>query len=288
MAITLGGGGSASAVNEKKEFNSAENLITLDDGRVYLKGGVTSTDTATYPDASTKLTYSGTSFSIASQGGLPISMTWDGTYFWVLNNTSGGNVFKYNSSGVYQNVTFSVGSQTGNALGIVWDGTYFWIGGYTQKSLFKYNSSGVYQNVSISISQITNPRDIAWDGSHFYVSDNEAQRIYKYNSSGTYIGNFLITQNTQTWGITWDGTYFWVTSSTNDTAYAYDASFVYQNISFSFASQETTPRGMGAQGSSLWVVGTSASGSLFKYSPQIGIGSQGGTEYGNQNYMRIK
>ena len=112
MAISLGGGGSASVINETIDINSAENLITLEDGRVYLKGGVTTTDTTTYPDANLTLGYKGTSFYVGTENAQPRSLTWDGTYFWVLGG--GGvtsTVYKYNASGVSQNVSFAVGGQ---------------------------------------------------------------------------------------------------------------------------------------------------------------------------------
>ncbi len=286
MAISLGGGGSASLINETITINSAENLITLADGRVYLKGGVTSTDLTTYPDATSGIAYANAYIDLAPTIGSasPKSITWDGTYFWVV--ATDNYVYKFNTSGVFQS-NFSVSSQTTNPQAIVWDGSHLWVVGYSQQALFKYNTSGAYQNVSISASQNTSPRDAAWDGTHFYVINNSTARVYKYSASGTYIGNFLVSsQAPAPFGVLWDGTYFWVIDSASDKAYAYNSSFVYQNKFFSFATQETTPYGATAKGSSIWIVG--ATRVALEYQNQIGIGSQGGTEYGNQNYVRIK
>jgi hypothetical protein len=287
MAISLGGGGSASQINEIIYSNSTENLITLADGRVYLKGGVAETDTTTYPDATASMAYSNVSINFAPTIGSAVgkSITWDGTYFWVL--ASDNYVYKFNASGVYQS-NFSVSSQTNNPQGIVWDGSHLWVVGYTQQALFKYNTSGAYQSVSISVSQNTSPRDVSWDGTHFYVINNSTAIVYKYNASGSYIGNFLVSsQDSSPFGITWDGTYFWVIGTTTDKAYAYNSSFVYQNKSFSFAGQETTPYGAGVQGSSVWVIGQNKT--AYKYQNQIGISSNNIAVLGvGQNYVRIK
>ena len=162
MAISLGGGGSASQINEIIYSNSTENLITLADGRVYLKGGVAETDTTTYPDATASMAYSNVSINFAP----------------------------------------TIGSAVGKS-------------------------------------------------------------------------------------ITWDGTYFWVIGTTTDKAYAYNSSFVYQNKSFSFAGQETTPYGAGVQGSSVWVIGQNKT--AYKYQNQIGISSNNIAVLGvGQNYVRIK
>jgi hypothetical protein len=159
MAISLGGGGSASVINEKKEFNSAENLITLADGRVYLKGGVTETNVATYPDATAAFAYTGTSFPVQSQSmNSPQGLAWDGTYFWVVGRNT-DLVVKYNASGSYTGTSFSTASQATNPWDIVWDGTHLWVIDLGNNSVFKYNTSGVYQNVSFSVSaQETIPR----------------------------------------------------------------------------------------------------------------------------------
>ena len=50
-SLISSGGGSGSEVNDNKYTHSAANLITTESGEVWLKGGVTETDVATYPDA---------------------------------------------------------------------------------------------------------------------------------------------------------------------------------------------------------------------------------------------
>ena len=278
--------GSASQVNETININSAENLITLADGRVYLKGGVNSTDLTTYPDATAGMAYSGTEFSI-SQVNQPASMTWDGNFFWVLNNTSTEAVHKYNASGVYQNVSWTTGN---DPRGIIWDGNHFVVI-LSDGNVYKYNSSGVYANVTFSVANQTSSgaSGIAWDGNSFWITDYNSDNVFKYNSSGVY-QNFdfsVSSQDTVPRDITYDGTYLWVLGDITDKAYKYNTSGVYQNDSFSVGSQSTRAEGI-VWVSSAFYVASYNNQKVFKYQNQIGIGSQGGTEYGNQNYVRIK
>jgi hypothetical protein len=287
MAISLGGGGSASQVNETIDINSAENLITLEDGRVYLKGGVTSTDLTTYPDATTTLAYSGFTFSVGAQDGEPQGVTSDGTYLWVLGSNN-NSVFKYSMAGVYQNVSFSVGSQTGgNIDDVMWDGSHFWVVSNSNDAVYKYNASGVYQNVSFSVaSQMGVPRGIAWDGTYFYIVDQTNDRAYKYNAGGTYQNvSFVVADSPQ--GIAYDGSHLWVISVTTQKLHQYTTAGVATGLEISTAGLGSNPSGLGNDGTTLYTTDRIID-NVFKFQNQIGVGSQGGTEYGNQNYMRIK
>src|SRR3989344_1928465 len=72
--------------------------------------------------------YTGFSFDTAASGSdSPNSITWDGTYFWVTDNTD-AEVYKYNSNGTYANCSFdTAASGNGDIHGITWDGTSFWV-----------------------------------------------------------------------------------------------------------------------------------------------------------------
>ena len=89
MAISLGGGGSASQVNEIITLNNTASTVTLADGRVYLKGGVVETNVSAYPLAPSSVQAAGLSFSVAAQATTPSGITWDGTYFWVAGSGTG-------------------------------------------------------------------------------------------------------------------------------------------------------------------------------------------------------
>ena len=291
MAISLGGGGSASVINETIDINSTENLITLADGRVYLKGGVTETDLTTYPDATAGWAYTGTTFSTAAQATSAdgeSDIGWDGTYFWLLERGN-ARVYKYNASGVYQNVSFSVYSQHPQPQGIVCVGSDFYISGETNHKVSKYNSSGVFQSDWSVPSPRHYVRAIAYDGTYLWLLSNYQQTVNKYSLAGVYQNvSFSVSAiSNNLHGLTWDGTHFWVAERNGDTLFQFTASGVYTGFSFSVAAQGTSPYGVTWDGSALWTIDNSSS-AAFKYQNQIGVGSQGGTEYGNQNYVRIK
>ena len=292
MAISLGGGGSASQVNETIDINSAENLITLEDGRVYLKGGVTETDVATYPDATTELGYSGVSFSLSAQTIYSRGITWDGSHFFVVDRIY-NKVYKYTAAGVYTGTEYALSiSNTPNS--ITWDGTYFWIVTAGNDAVYKYNASFVYQNVTFSLAAVNQlePSGIVWDGTYFWISGLNPVAIHKYNASGVY-QNVSFSPNPQEYNstsIAWDGTHLWVIGYTNDTAFQYTTAGVYTGTSISTASQATNPRGLTFAGSDLWVTGV-ATNAAYKYQPQIGVTNQPSASQianGRQNYIRIK
>ena len=288
MAISLGGGGSASQVNETIDINSAENLITLADGRVYLKGGVTDSDTATYPDASTNVAYSGVSFSLSAQTTNARGITWNGSHFFVVAQTA-NKVYKYTSAGVYTGTSYAL-SISNLPTGITWDGTYFWVVTTGDNKVYKYNASFVYQSIEFNIAtRTTDPAGITHDGTHLWVMGTNAN-LSKWTTSGTDTGvNFSVSaQESGATSVAWDGTYLWVIGYVLDTAFQYTTAGVYTGTSISAASQETNPRGLTFAGSDLWVSGLTTN-SAFKYAPQIGIVSRNLAGSGEgHNYTRIK
>ena len=293
MAISLGGGGSASVINETININSTENLITLADGRVYLKGGVTSTDLATYPDATGGFAYTGTSFSTAGQASDESDIGWDGTYFWVLDRGN-SRVYKYNDSGVYQSVSFSVSSQDTLMWGIVCVGSDFYTCGAQNRKVYKYNSAGNFQSDFSVLSEGPYSYGLTYDGTHLWVINSDGSSgvyAHKYTTAGTYqnVSFKLSDEDSSPHGIAWDGTSFWMSGRTNDSVYKYSAAGVYQSVSFSAASQGTSPHGLVWDGSALWTVDDSSS-AVFKYQNQIGVNSvsSGSAAAGQQNYVRIK
>ena len=289
MAISLGGGGSASVINETIDINSTENLITLADGRVYLKGGVTETNVSAYPDATAGLAYTGTTFSTAAHTD-ESDIGWDGTYFWVLARGN-GRVYKYNASGVYQNVSLYLTSQDTVMWGIVCVGSDFYLCGAQNRKVYKYNSAGVFQSDFSILSEGPYPYGLTYDGTHLWVINSDGSSgvyAHKYTTAGTYqnVSFKLSDEDNNPHGITWDGTSFWMCGRTTDSVYKYSASGVYQNVSFSASSQGTSPHGVVWDGSALWTIDDSAS-AAFKYQNQIGVANQASTQ-GRQNYIRIK
>ena len=141
MSINLfdsgGGGGSASQINEVVLLSNTADLVTLSDGRKYLKGGVLETNLSTYPDAHVNVQHLGTSFSVASQESNPSGIVWNGTHFWVVGITTDA-VYKYTSAGVYTGTSFSVGGQDTTPEDITWDGTNFRVLGRSTDTVYSY------------------------------------------------------------------------------------------------------------------------------------------------------
>ena len=288
MAISLGGG-SASVINETIDINSTENLITLDDGRVYLKGGVTETDTTTYPDATAAFAYSGTTFSTAGEVTAEADIGWDGTYFWVLD-ASTSRIYKYSASGAYQSINFLLNPD--NAMqGLVCVGSDFYLCGTQNDKVYKFNSSGGGAGDWSVSSQGLDPNAIAYDGTYLWVLSYANQAVYKYTTAGVYqnVSFSVGSQDTNPRGLAWDGTHFWMSGRQGDKLFKYTAAGVFTGFSFSVASQGTSPYGLTWDGTALWTADDASSAS-FKYQTQIGVVSEAGTPLteGKQNYVRIK
>jgi hypothetical protein len=289
MAIKLGGGGgSASQVNEVVNLNDSANTVTLDDGRVYLKGGVFETNTSTYPDATSSLQYTGTEFIVAQDNNIT-GIAWDGTHFWAVGRGN-DSVYKYNSSGVYQNVSFNVSSQMSNPVDIVSRDTFLHViesNGSNSKT-YQYGNN-VYQNTNFSVaSQDIYPQGIAWDGTYFWVIGQETSKVYKYNSSGVYQNvNFSVLGTDQYQiGITYDGTNLWTLSANTHKMYKYNTSGVYQNVAIDISYSGTSPTGLVWDGTSFRI--TYSNSRVRQYANGIGIQSNADITTDGQNYVRVK
>jgi hypothetical protein len=215
MAIKLGGGGgSASQVNEVVFLKNTANVITTDDDRVYLKGGVYETDLTLYPDATNELVDAGNNFNFAANMTSPASdaMCSDGTHLYLLNSTD-NKVYKYTKAGVYV-AQYSISAGNNTLLGIEWDGTNFWIAS-SGTYIYKYNTSFVQDSsatINVTAQVGSNAvHGIAWDGTHFYVLDYN-RRVFKYNSSWVYQNVMWGVSGSTNYvdGITSDGTYIYV------------------------------------------------------------------------------
>jgi len=139
------------------------------------------------------------------------------------------------SAGVYDSVSFSVASQDGAPWNFQWksDGTKFYVIGLTNDTVYQYScsiaydiSTASYDSVSFSVaSQVTVPYDLHFksDGTKMYISDNTTDSIYQYTLSTA-----------------------WNLSTAS-----------YDSVSFSVASQDTTPVGLtfGSSGTKMYIGG---------------------------------
>ena len=301
MAISLGGGGSASQVNDNKVINSVANSITTESGEVWLKSGVLSTDTTTYPNATSLLsgaTYTNTNWSVASQITYPSGITWDGSFFWVCDRLPNGNVYKYNASGAYQGVSFATSGNSENN-GIFWNGSHFYIAGSNSGgTINRYNASGAIDS-GWSIGSVGGCQGVAVIGSVIYVLRNNGY-IYSFyitSSGGTTTSNSINTA-AQLGGaeqdVTTDGEYLYAVSHSG-VAYKYDpyesGGAGYLGISFSVNPLSSSAIDFGAlafKGTELYST-NATDRKVFKFNEalSVGLGGKVATD-GGTIYTRIK
>ena len=303
MAISLGGGGSASVINENKVINSAASLITTASGKKWLQSGTVSTATSTYPDATvvpTGATYTNTNWYVGFQMALPSGITWDGSFFYVCDRTyNNGLVYKYNSVGVYQNTSFTTYDTENN--GLTWDGTYFYVAGSGTGKLNRYNSSWALQTWQIdNLGGITG---VAVIGTTLYAyvqayngggspANTDVVVPFTITSSGGTAGTPFST-NAQIGGqpqeLTTDGTYLYAISRTG-VAFQYTTSGVYTGATFSvnpLSSSTTNYGGATFKGTELYST-NSTDDRVFKFNVanSVGLGLQVTTD-GGTIYTRI-
>jgi len=116
MAIKLGGGGSGAQINEIRFFVDQGDLFTDPDGAVWLKKGVRTLDTTTYPDAyaiNTAVSRTNDYKSTSGGGQFPFVLTAAADSEWAL-----GNYRTSSNQYVYRNITEDT-VQT-----LAWPGTF--------------------------------------------------------------------------------------------------------------------------------------------------------------------
>ena len=299
MAITLGGAGGGSEINDNKVINSIASLITTASGEKWLQSGTLDSNTSTYPDATSLpsgATYTNTNWSVASQMPLPSGITWDGSFFYVCDRTNNGSVYKYNSVGTYQNTSFTTFDSENN--GLTWDGTYFYVAGTGTGKLNRYNSSWALQTWQINnLGGITG---VAVIGTTLYAyvqsinggntpADLDVVIPLTITSSGGTAGTPFST-NAQIGGqpqdLATDGTYLYAVSRTG-VVFQYTTSGVYTGSTFSvnpLSSSTTDFGGITFKGTELYST-NSTDDKVFQFNVTNSVGiinrvnTDGGTIY---------
>ena len=298
MAISLGGAGGGSEVNDNKAINSAVNTITTSRGEVWLKSGVISTDTTAYPNATTfaggAVAYSGT--SVDTGVALPAGLAYDGTHVYV-SNYSNSQMRQFNTSLVYQNVTWNGISQNN---GVAWDsGTSKWYMANTSYGdFYRYASNGTRDTSWAHTSEPTNPQQkgLISLGGHLYCLREQATvRRYSISNGSPYLTTVATYDISSTTGtavrtIAVDGDYFWVFTSTG-TGYKFNASGVYQNVTLSLNANGATNTAWGGvafAGANIFVT-ESDNDKIYKFSKLDAVGLQNAVNTdGGTIYTRIK
>jgi len=224
--------------------------------------------------------YASKSFSVASQESAPTSFAFktdDGTKMYMLGN-SGGNVYQYTlstgfdiSTASYDSVSFSISSQDTTAEAIIFntDGTKMYMCGQQNKTVYQYSlssgwdlSTASYDTVSLSVtSQDTSPKALAFnaDGTKMFMCGSDTDAVYQYSLSSGFdlstasydsVTFSISSQESAPTSLAFsaDGTKMFTAGYGNDTVYQYTLSggfdlstASYASISFSIASEETTP-----------------------------------------------
>jgi len=238
--------------------------------------------------------YDSKSFSVGSQETFPSSLVFkpDGTKMFVVGY-GGDAVQEYSLSTAWDvstashSTSFSVSSQEPNSQGLFIkpDGTKFWITGNSDK-VWQYSistawdiSTASYDSVNFTAnSPVTLPVGIEFksDGTKMYIIDVfGTQSVYQFSlstawdlSTASYdsVSFSTSSQDTAPLDLTFnsDGTKMYMVGATNDTIYQYGLSTAwdlstasYDNVSFSVASQETSPRDVffKPDGTKMYVVG---------------------------------
>ena len=198
--------------------------------------------------------YDSVSFFVNPQETAPRDLTFnnDGTKMYVVGNGSrSANQYTLStafdlSTASYDSVNFSFASQDITPYDIIFnsDGTKMYMAGGSNNFIFQYSLSTAFDLSTVS-----------YDSVSFDVSSNQASNYsIAFNSDGTkmYVVDGLTTNSVHQYGL----------------STAFDLSTLsYDNISFSFSSQETNPSGIAfnSSGTKMYVVGNS-SDTIYQYS----------------------
>ena len=245
--ISSGGGGSE--INDQKAIYSTANLITTESGEVWLKSGVVSTDTTTYPDATTALT--GTTYDSdfsLPQMSAPAGLAFDGTHFHILQNN--GYVYKYTLAGVYVS-NLQLPSTGSWVTGLTYDGTYFYAGDNTNSIIRRYNSSWVLDTSwSISYSGF-NAYHLGLaivNGVLYALRQNDyCYRFVLTSSGGTANGSFSVAAQTGTATglLATDGTHLYA-SNQHQVMFQYTTTGTYTGVSLAVNNYGSNTQSGGA------------------------------------------
>lgn len=239
--------------------------------------------------------YDSVDFSVQTQETTPqgVEFKTDGTIMYIVglaNNT----VYQYTlstawdlSTASYASKSFSVNTQATDPYEVRFksDGTKMYVVDDTANKVFQYSlstawdvSTASYSSVEFAIgSQSSAPVGIVFNssGTSMYITDYDGP-VYQYTlstawdlSTASYASKSLNTSGDVggTYGIAFngDGTKLFAVGVSNDIVGRYSLTTAYDistasfdSITFSVASQETTPRGFvfKSDGSKMYVVGT--------------------------------
>ena len=249
--------------------------------------------------------YSDVSLDVSGQETRPRGMAFntDGTKVYIVGNDN-DNVHQYSLSTAfdlntasYDSVSFSVASQDTNPYGMSFnaDGTKMYIIGISNDSAFQYTlstafdlSTASYDSVNFSFaSQEADPQEITFnnDGTKMYMVGTSGDSVYQYSLSTAFdlstasydsVSFSVASQEASPTSVVFnsDGTKMYIVGYGSDTVHQYTLSTAfdlstssYDSVSFSVASQETSPEDItfNSDGTKMYIVGQS-SDTIYQYS----------------------
>ena len=247
--------------------------------------------------------YDSVSFSVSSQESAPTDVTFgdSGTKMYIIGyNTD--TVYQYTlttaydiSTASYASKSFSVTTQETNPRGLNFnsDGTKLYVMGQATDAFYQYSlstawdvSTASYDSVSFSVSgQDASPLGFTFkpDGTKLFMIGTTNDTVFQYSLSTAFdlstasydsVSFSIASQDTGPVDVLFnnDGTKMFMVGATNDTVFQYSLSTAYDistasydSISFSVASQTTSPSGFefNGDGTKLAVVGQN--GTVYQY-----------------------
>ncbi len=248
--------------------------------------------------------YDSVSFSFSSQDSGPrnVAFNTSGTKMYMVGIGS-DNVYQYSlstafdlSTASYDSVTFSVSGQDTTPLDIAFNtgGTKMYITGNSSSSVHQYSlstafdlSTASYDSVSFSFSSqdsVVIASAFNNDGTKIYMLGTGTDSLYQYSLSTAFdvsttsydsVSFSVSSQGASPLGLAFNnaGTKFYVVEADNDSVYQYSLSTAfdlstaaYDSVSFSVASQDTTPVGLAFNndGSKMYMVGN-VNSTIYQY-----------------------
>ena len=196
---------------------------------------------------------------------------------------------------IFNSVSFSI-SQDTFPKGVTFNttGSKMYVIGEQNDTVFEYDlstnfdlSTAVYNSVSFSVtSQETVPNDVAFNttGSKMYIIGNANDTVFEYDLSTNFdistavynsVSFSVASEETLSNGLTFNatGSKMYICGDSSDAVFEYDLSTnfdistaVYNSVSFSVASEETTPRSVvfNSDGTKMYIVGNT-NDTVFEY-----------------------
>ena len=260
-----------------KEFTYNEDVITLNDGTVWLRKGLVETDLAKYPDAPSGI--SGLVYD--SEASIVAGLSHSGGCYkasdasFYVTDDNGAYVYKLNAA--YSNTgAYNLGTYFTTVDDIDWDGTHFWVVGQSSSKsrLVKYTSTFVYVDDffldHLGVDGATHGViGIAFGNNRLWVYGKSTAFLISRDTGATMTVRYL-GYNYQ--ALSFDGKHFWaIYHSTAIEAVQFDDVFVRTGVEYTII-EDTLPRQIFFDGTDAIIFGDTLN-KMFKYTTVEGVGT---------------